>query len=99
MSFEQILGLRQDERRHADRRHAERGSRERRRSERRRRTIRGLMLGMFAMVLPHHGGSRSGEGTKQPEGVVSVSENYRAVPATIAYNDAIAEAANQYGLD
>jgi soluble lytic murein transglycosylase-like protein len=98
MAFEQILGLRHDERRHLERRHAERGSLERRRSERRRRTIRGLMLGMFAMVLPH-GGAGSAERTKQPEGFISVSEKYRAVPATVAYNDAIAEAAEQYGLD
>jgi soluble lytic murein transglycosylase-like protein len=99
MSFEQILGLRHDERRHLERRHTERGSLERRRGERRRRTIRGLMLGMFAMVLPHGGGARSSERPKQPEGFVSVSEAYRAVPATLAYNDAIAEAAEQYGLD
>jgi soluble lytic murein transglycosylase-like protein len=56
------------------------------------------MLGMFAMALPHYG-SKSGQGLKQPEGVVSVSEDYRAVPATIAYNDAIAEAADRYRLD
>jgi soluble lytic murein transglycosylase-like protein len=33
------------------------------------------------------------------EGFVSVSEDYRPLPATIAYNDAIAEAAQQYKLD
>lgn len=31
--------------------------------------------------------------------MISVSEHYRAVPARIAYNDAIAEAAGRYGLD
>src|SRR4051812_21846657 len=97
MSDDQTLGLRHDERRHADRRHADRGTRDRRRSERRRNTIRGLMLGMFGMVLPHHAPKSSG--LKQLEGVVSVSEDYRAVPATIAYNNAIAEAADRYGLD
>ena len=33
------------------------------------------------------------------EGVVSVTEDYRPLPATIAYNDAIAEAAQMYRLD
>lgn len=98
MAWEQTLGLRQDERRHADRRHSDRGTLERRRSGR-RRTLRGLLFGMFAMVLPHQAGSKSAEDLKQPQGFVSVSENYRAVPATIAYNDAIAEAADRYRLD
>jgi soluble lytic murein transglycosylase-like protein len=101
MASEHILGLRQDDRRHADRRHAQRdGMPERRRGDRRRRTLRGLVLGMFAMALPHAaGGSKSAEFLNQPEGFVSVSEDYRAVPAAIAYNEAIAEAANQYHLD
>lgn len=34
-----------------------------------------------------------------PEGFVSVSEHYRPLPASIAYNDAIAEAADLYKLD
>jgi soluble lytic murein transglycosylase-like protein len=33
------------------------------------------------------------------EAFVSISEQYRALPATIAYNDAIAEAADRYDLD
>lgn len=33
------------------------------------------------------------------EGFVSVSEEYRPLPATIAYNDAIAEAAHLYDID
>jgi hypothetical protein len=99
MSLEEILGLRHDERRHTDRRHSERVTRDRRRSQRRRRTLRGLVFGMFAMSMPHPGGSKTAESLKQPEGVVSVSEDYRAVPAAIAYNDAIAEAADRYRLD
>jgi soluble lytic murein transglycosylase-like protein len=42
--------------------------------------------------------SRS-EANKEPQGVISISEDYRPVPATIAYNDAISEAAARYGLD
>jgi hypothetical protein len=98
MSLEHILGLREDERRHLERRANDRGTLERRRSERRRQTLRGLLLGMFAMVLPHHAPSKSGQ-RLAPEGMVSISEDYRAVPATIAYDDAIAEAADRYGLD
>jgi soluble lytic murein transglycosylase-like protein len=98
MALEQTLGLRHDERRHLDRRHAARGTHERRRRDRRRQTARGLLLGMFAMVLPHHGGPRS-DIPRQLQGFVSVSEDYQAVPATVAYNDAIAEAANTYRVD
>lgn len=94
----QTLGLRLDDRRHVnDRRHADRGTADRRRSERRKRTLRSLLFGMFAMVLPHHGGIDRIE--SQPRGVISISEDYRAVPATIAYNSAIAEAAGRYRLD
>jgi soluble lytic murein transglycosylase-like protein len=93
-----ILGLRRDDRRHADRRHVDRGTPERRRSERRKRTLRGLLFGMFAMAIP--GSHISNQGSIEAlEGVVSVSEDYRAVPATIAYNEAIAEAADLYNLD
>jgi soluble lytic murein transglycosylase-like protein len=99
MSWEQTLGLREEERRHGERRHVERGQKERRRSDRRRRTLRGLLFGMFAMAIPHHGGTRTADELKQPEGFVSVSEDYRAVPATVAYNAAIAEAAEKYRLD
>ena len=35
----------------------------------------------------------------QPEAVISVTEDYRPLPAAIAYNDAIAEAADLYRLD
>ena len=41
------------------------------------------------MALPHYAGSKSAEGL-QPAGYVSVSADYRAVPAPIAYDDAIA---------
>jgi soluble lytic murein transglycosylase-like protein len=99
MPWDQILGLRQEERRHGDRRQSERTQPDRRRSDRRRRTLRGLLFGMFAMAMPHHTGSKSADGLKQPEGVVSVSEDYRAVPAAIAYDAAIAEAADRYQLD
>jgi soluble lytic murein transglycosylase-like protein len=42
---------------------------------------------------------KTADALKVPEGVVSVSADYRAIPASIAYNDAIAEAAHRYGLD
>jgi soluble lytic murein transglycosylase-like protein len=100
MPLEQPLGLRHDDRRHGeDRRQSERGTCDRRRNDRRRRTLRGLLFGMFAMAMPHHTGLSRSEGNKEPQGVISVSEDYRPVPATIAYNDAIAEAAGRYGLD
>jgi soluble lytic murein transglycosylase-like protein len=99
MPWDQILGLRQDERRHGDRRRTERSQPDRRRGDRRRRTLRGLIFGMFAIAMPHHAGSTSADGLKQPEGVVSVSEDYRAIPAAIAYDGAIAEAADRYHLD
>ena len=96
-----ILGLRHDERRHGDRRHSgDRGTHERRRADRRRRTIRGLVFGMFAMSIPGTHVSLKLPAIKELEGVVStISEDYRAVPAAIAYNDAIAEAADLYELD
>ena len=99
MSWDQILGLRHDDdRRHGDRRHVERVQRDRRRSERRRRTFRSLIFGMFAMALPH-AESRSANELKSTQGMVSVSADYRAVPAAIAYDEAIAEAADRYRLD
>jgi soluble lytic murein transglycosylase-like protein len=53
---------------------------------------------MFAMALPgSHLAHRTF--TRTPQGVVSVSEEYRALPATMAYNDVISEAADQYDLD
>jgi soluble lytic murein transglycosylase-like protein len=94
-----ILGLRHDERRHADRRYGDRGTQERRRSDRRRRTLRGLVFGMFAMSIPGAHVSSKLPTIRELEGVVSTSEDYRPVPAAIAYNDAIAEAADLYGLD
>jgi soluble lytic murein transglycosylase-like protein len=51
---------------------------------------------MFALALPHHSPRPA---NRSPEGEVSVSENYRAVPAAVAYDDAIAEAADRYQLD
>jgi soluble lytic murein transglycosylase-like protein len=51
---------------------------------------------MFAIALPHQIAKTTG---LTPEAFVSVSEAYRAVPATAAYNDAIAEAADLYKLD
>jgi soluble lytic murein transglycosylase-like protein len=97
--MEPTLGLRHEERRHTERRHAARGQRDRRKRERRRQTFQGLLFGMFAMALPHHMADKTADSLKEPEGVVSVSADYRAVPASIAYNDAIAEAAHRYGLD
>lgn len=72
---------------------------DRRRCARRRRTLRGLVFGMFAMSLPGASSSSRHPDLTMPEGFVSVSENYRPLPATIAYNDAIAEAADLYNLD
>jgi hypothetical protein len=96
----EIFGLRQDERRHSeDRRHSERGFVDRRRSSRRKRTLRGLLFGMFAMSLPSHVAKPPNINVSTAEGFVSTSEDYRPLPATIAYNDAIDEAAHLYNLD
>ena len=95
-----IFGLRQDERRHShDRRHSERGFTDRRWVSRRKRTLRGLVFGMFAMSLPSHAPKYPDIQVSTSEGYVSTSENFRAVPAAVAYNDAIAEAAALYKLD
>jgi transglycosylase-like protein with SLT domain len=95
-----IFGLRQDERRHShDRRHSERGFTDRRRISRRKRTLRGLLFGMFAMALPSHASKPPNFNITTSEGFVSTSEDFRPLPATIAYNDAIAEAADLYRLD
>jgi soluble lytic murein transglycosylase-like protein len=98
-----ILGLRDEQRRNgSDRRQVERGTLDRRRMDRRRRTLRGLLFGMFAVAVPGgHGVSSvaSLSAPKTAETFVSVSEAYHPVPATIAYNDVIAEAAGLYGLD
>jgi soluble lytic murein transglycosylase-like protein len=100
MPLELPLGLRHEERRRGeDRRQSNRGTRDRRTGDRRRCTLRSLLIGMWAMVIPHHGILSRSEVNKEPQGVISVSENYRPVPAAIAYNGAIAEAAGRYGLD
>jgi len=52
------------------------------------------------MSLPNHVAKPSGNFTiSTSEAFVSTSEDYRPLPATIAYNDAIAEAADLYDLD
>ena len=53
------------------------------------------------MALPHAAGSRNPSSTElqTSRGVISISEDYRAVPAAQAYDDAIAEAAALYHLD
>jgi soluble lytic murein transglycosylase-like protein len=82
-----------------DRRHSERSFADRRRSNRRKRTMRGLLFGIFAMSLPGQVSKPSNFNISTSEAFVSTSEDYRPLPATIAYNDAIAEAANLYKLD
>jgi soluble lytic murein transglycosylase-like protein len=95
-----VLGLRYADRRNAhDRRHSERSFADRRRRIRRKRTVRGLFFGMFAMSLPNHPVRPPSFDISTSEAFVSTSENFRALPATIAYNDAIAEAADLYKLD
>lgn len=94
-----IFGLRREERRNGDRRHVDRGTVERRRDSRRRRTLRGFLFGVFALSLPGSHVSPKTPTVKTPEALVSVSEDYRAVPAAIAYNDAIAEAAELNDVD
>src|SRR5688500_1245735 len=95
-----IFGLGQDERRHSDdRRHSERGFGDRRRESRRKRTLRGLLFGMFAMSLPGNVSRPANFSISTSEGFVSTSEDFRPLPATIAYNDTIAEAAELYRLD
>jgi soluble lytic murein transglycosylase-like protein len=95
------LNLRHHDRRHADdRRHVDRAAHERRRADRRRRTLRSLVFGVFAIALPKHVGLlRVTPAMAEPVGVISVSEDYRPIPATIAYDDMIADAASQYHLD
>lgn len=96
----EIFGLRQDERRHsAERRHLERNVSDRRRANRRKRTVRGLLFGMFAISLPAQVARPSNFNISTSEAFVSTSEAFRPLPATIAYNDAIAEAADLYKLD
>ena len=100
MPLGDIFGLRHDERRHSnDRRHSERSLTDRRRSNRRKGTLRGWLFGMFAMSLPSQASRPPHINISTSEGFVSTSEDFRALPATIAYNDAIAEAASLYKLD
>jgi soluble lytic murein transglycosylase-like protein len=94
-----IFGLRKDDRRNHDRRQADRGTRERRVADRRRRTLRGLLVGMFALSVPNTHSSSALPALSYPQTFVTTSENYRPLPATIAYNDAITEAASLYSLD
>ena len=54
---------------------------------------------MFAMSLPSHVAKPSNISISTAEGFVSTSEDFRPLPATIAYNDAIDEAADLYRLD
>ncbi len=94
-----ILGLRRDDRRHRDdRRETERGFADRRRANRRKRTLRGVLFGMFAMSFPATT-SKTPAKILVTEGFVSTTEAFRPLPATIAYNEAIAEAADLYRLD
>ena len=94
------LREREHERRHfRDRRHAHRGFTDRRRASRRKRTLRGLLFGMFAMSLPTHVAKAPNFRISTSEGFVSTSEDFRPVSPTVAYNAAIAEAADLYRLD
>lgn len=96
----EIFGLRHDDRRNGnDRRHSERSFTDRRRTIRRKRTLRGLLFGMFAMSLPNQPARQPGFNISTPEAFVSTSEDFRPLPATIVYNDAIAVAAHLYKLD
>jgi soluble lytic murein transglycosylase-like protein len=54
---------------------------------------------MFAMSLPSHVSRAPNINISTSEGFVSTTEDFRPLPATIAYNDAIAEAAELYNLD
>lgn len=94
------FGLRRDERRrNNNRRHSERGFPDRRRSNRRKRTLRGLLFGLFAISVPGQAPRPPSITITTSEAFVSTSEEFRPLPATIAYNDAIAEAADLYRLD
>jgi soluble lytic murein transglycosylase-like protein len=55
------------------------------------------MFGMFAMSLPPAVAKPTN--VNPPEAFISTTEAFRPLPATIAYNDAIAEAAALYRLD
>ena len=51
------------------------------------------------MSIPTHMSKPDNFTISTSEGFVSTSEDYRALPATVAYNDAIIEAAELYKLD
>jgi soluble lytic murein transglycosylase-like protein len=53
---------------------------------------------MFAMSMPASA-SKATPNLAPPQGFVSITEAFRPLPATIAYNDAIEEAADLYGVD
>ena len=57
------------------------------------------MFGMFAMSLPSQVSNPLNINISTSEGFVSTSEDFRPLPATIAYNTTIAEAADLYRLD
>jgi soluble lytic murein transglycosylase-like protein len=57
------------------------------------------VFGVFAMSLPSSISHPRLPAIRAPESFIAISEVYRPLPATIAYNDAIAEAANLYDLD
>jgi soluble lytic murein transglycosylase-like protein len=52
---------------------------------------------MFAMSMP--ASVSKATVIKHPEALIITTEDFRPLPATIAYNDVIAEAAELYGLD
>lgn len=54
---------------------------------------------MFAVALPNHLPRHGRIDINPGEAHVSTSEDYRPLPAAIAYNEAIAEAADLYRLD
>lgn len=100
MSFGDIFGLLKDDRRQAgERRQGKRGFADRRRANRRKYTFRGLLFGVFAMSLPGQVSRPPNFSISTSEGFVSTSEDFRPLPANIAYNETIAEAADLYKLD
>ena len=90
------LGVRHGERRRVERRTHSRIARDRRRAERRRQRIRTLLLAFATAAVPS--AIKSGPAALLPGVAVSMNE-FRAVPASEAYDDLIAEAATLYKLD
>ena len=91
------LGVRHAERRAGERRHHARIVPDRRRAERRRRRIRALILAFAATAVPNT--VRSGKIPLLLPGVSVSMHDFRAVPATEAYDALIEEAARLYKLD